>query len=141
MTMESRKLAGWLLIILPTVMYGGVNLLGILLNSQSGYIDNPLRQDFFRAGHAHAGILLILSLITLKYVDDAELSEGLKSYVKSSIPVSAIFMPAGFFFSMLMPTAAEPNNFIYLTYVGALLLASGVLILGIGLVREKKSEL
>ncbi|RFA32967.1 hypothetical protein CAI16_16520 [Virgibacillus dokdonensis] len=138
MNEESRKLAGWLLIILPTVMYGGISLLGFLLDSQSGYIDNPLRQDFFRAGHAHAGILLILSLITLRYVDEAALSRNLKSYVSSSIPLSAIFIPAGFFFSMLLPTSTEPNSFIYLAYLGAILLASGVLILGIGLVRNQK---
>lgn len=136
---DSRKLAGWLLIILPTVMYGGISLLGFLLDSQSGYVDNPLRQDFFRAGHAHAGILLILSLVTLKYVDDAELSNGFKIFVRSSIPFSAVFIPAGFFFSMLLPTANEPNHFIYLTYIGAILLASGVLILGVGLVRNKNS--
>lgn len=136
---ESRKLAGWLLIILPTVMYGGISLLGFLLDTESGYIDNPLRQDFFRAGHAHAGILLILSLVTLRYVDSAVLSDGLKSYVRSSIPTSAIFIPAGFFFSMLLPTATEPNGFIYLIYIGAILLASGVLLLGIGLVRNSKN--
>jgi len=134
---ESRRFAGWLIIILPTVIYGGVSLLGLLVDTQSGYIDNPLRQDFFRAGHAHAGILLLLSLVTLKYVDDTVLSIGLKRFVRSSIPLSAIFLPAAFFFSMLSPSATEPNAFIYLAYVGAVLLVLGLLVLGIGLVRKK----
>lgn len=135
---ESRRFAGWLIIILPTVIYGGVSILGFLVDTQSGYVDNPLRQDFFRAGHAHAGILLILSLVTLKYVDETALSKGLKSFVRSSIPLSAIFLPAAFFFSVLSPEATEPNGFIYLAYVGAVLLALGLLVLGIGLVRKRQ---
>jgi hypothetical protein len=35
----------------------------------SGYIDNALRQNFFRAGHAHAGVKVILSLICQLLVD------------------------------------------------------------------------
>jgi hypothetical protein len=31
--------------------------------SGSHYMDNPLRQNFFRAGHAHAGVFAILSLV------------------------------------------------------------------------------
>jgi hypothetical protein len=30
----------------------------------------------WRAGHAHAGVWLVLSLVTLRYVDEAALSEG-----------------------------------------------------------------
>jgi drug/metabolite transporter superfamily protein YnfA len=32
---------------------------------------NPLRQDLWRAGHAHAGVWLILALVALRYVDEA----------------------------------------------------------------------
>lgn len=136
MSSESKKLAGWLLIILPTVIYGGVSLLQFIMDTQSGYMENSLRQDLFRAGHAHAGILLILSLVTLRYVDLAILSDGLKWFVRSVIPLSAIFLPAAFFLSVLSPTATEPNGFIYLAFVGAILLAVGLLVLGIGLVRK-----
>ena len=44
MTEPSKKLAGILLIILPTVAYGGATLLTMLINPDSGYADNPLRQ-------------------------------------------------------------------------------------------------
>lgn len=140
MSEESRRFAGWLMIILPTVIYGGVSLLGFLMDTQSGYTDNPLRQDLFRAGHAHAGVLLILSFMTLFYVDQANLSDSLKWFVRSSIPLSAIFLPAAFFFSVLSPTANEPNGFINLAYVGAALLALGLIVLGIGLIRKKQES-
>ena len=137
MSPQSRRMAGILLIALPTVMYGGISLLYLLYNDPQ-YMQNPLRQNLFRAGHAHAGVLLILSLIALRYVDEATLSDRWKSIVRNFIPSAAILMPAGFFFSVLNPTATEPNSFIYLTYVGAIVLATGVLVLGIGLVRKRQ---
>ncbi len=63
MTREARIMSGIILIIVPTIQYGGYFLLTSLMNKSSGYMDNPLRQNFFRAGHAHAGVIVILSLI------------------------------------------------------------------------------
>jgi hypothetical protein len=57
MSEESRRVAGILLVVLPTVIYGGVSLLTMLISPGSGYMENPLRQNLFRAGHAHAGVL------------------------------------------------------------------------------------
>jgi hypothetical protein len=107
-----------------------------LLISDPTYAQNALRQDLWRAGHAHAGVLLILSLLTLRYVDEAKLSERLKWVVRTFIPGAAIFLPAAYFFSVLTPAATEPNAMIYLAYVGALLLVTGLLVLGVGLVRQ-----
>ena len=138
MTEKSRRLAGILLIVLPTVEFGGVTLLRMLIHDPR-YIANPLRQDLWRAGHAHAGVLLILSLLALRYVDETRLSEGSKAFVRFAIPSAAIFLPAAFFFSVLSPDATAPNGFINLAYVGAIVLASGLLCLGIGLVRSRRT--
>ena len=100
MTPETRKQAGILIVIIPTVIYGGVSILGFLIHDPA-YMQNPLRQNLFRAGHAHAGVLLILSLVSYLYVDDATLSPFWKSTVKSCIPAAAIFLPSAFFFSVL----------------------------------------
>ncbi|MEX6686777.1 hypothetical protein QTN47_04685 [Danxiaibacter flavus] len=135
MTTRSKRTAGILLIVLPTVIYGGVSLLNFLINDPR-YMQNQLRQNLFRAGHAHAGVLLILSLVALIYVDETALSENWKTIVRSCIPASAILLPAAFFFSVLKPDATEPNGFIYLAFAGAVILAFGLLVLGIGLVRK-----
>jgi hypothetical protein len=136
MTSDSRRLAGILLIVLPTVMIGGVSILRLLIGDPA-YMDNPLRQDLWRAGHAHAGVLLILSLIALRYVDEASLSGTLKGFVRLAIPSSAILLPAAFFLSVLSAEATQPNGFIYLAYVGAFVLALGVVTLGVGLLRSR----
>jgi hypothetical protein len=99
MSPESRRIAGILLVVLPTVMIGGVSLLSFLIRDPS-YMANQLRQDLWRAGHAHAGVLLVLSLLALRYVDDTSLSPRAKWFVRLSIPSSAIFLPAAFFLSI-----------------------------------------
>ncbi len=137
MNYKSRRMAGILIIILPAVIYGGVSILTFLISDPT-YIKNPLRQDLWRAGHAHAGVILLLALIALRYVDDANLSNNLKRVVREAIPISAILLPVGFFLSVLEPDATEPNGLIYLAYIGAVVLAIGLLILGIGLIRNPK---
>jgi hypothetical protein len=136
MSGESRRLAGILLVVFPAVIYGGVSLLQLLIDQQSGYIQNPLRQDLWRAGHAHAGVLLVLSLVVLRYVDEAELSAASKGFVRHATPTAAILLPLAYFLSVLSPTATEPNALIYLAFVGAVILAAGLIMLGVGLLRR-----
>ena len=138
MTKESRALAGSLLIILPTVMMGGGSLLSLLLTDGSGYMLNPLRQNLWRAGHAHAGVYLVLALVVLRYVDEADLSAGAKRFVRLAAPMAAIFVPAAFFLSLPKATSTQPNGFVYLAYVGAVILAAGVVTLGVGLIRAAR---
>lgn len=133
MSPASLNSAGILLILLPTVVLGGISILTLWIRD-AAYWRNPLRQSLWRAGHAHAGILLIVSLVALLYIDHTTLPEALKSVVRTALPMSAIFLPAAFFLSVLKADATKPNALIYLAYVGALFLATGLLILGIGLV-------
>jgi hypothetical protein len=79
---------------------------------------------------------LILALVALRYVDEANLSNFMKWIVRASMPIAAILVPAAFFLSVVSPDARAPNGLIYLAYVGAVLLAVGALALGIGLVRR-----
>jgi len=134
MSSESQHMAGVLIAVLPTVVFGGVSILYLWLGVNSDYMKNPLRQSLWRAGHAHAGVLLVVSLVALLYVDSAALSDDLKWLVRNTIPLAAIFLPAAFFLSVLKPDATKPNVLINLAYVGAVLLVTGLLTLGIGLI-------
>ncbi len=138
MSHESRRLAAILLIVFPTVVFGGASLLSMLIGNAEGYQDNPIRQDLWRAGHAHAGVLLILSLVFLRYVDDAVLSDRVKRLTRTSVPLAAIMLPVAFFLSVLSPDATEPNAIIYLAYLGAVILVAGMLSLGVGLWRASR---
>jgi len=132
-------LAGVLLVVIPTVMYGGLSLLFFLTRGAPGYVDNPLRHDLFRAGHAHAGVYLVLSLVMLRYVDEAMLPPFWKWIARIGAPIAAILIPAAFFFSVASPAAKEPNALINLAYVGAAFLATAVLTLGVGLIRATRA--
>jgi hypothetical protein len=138
MSPQSRLVAGIVLIIVPTVEIGGASILSLLI-ADPQYGDNDLRQDLWRAGHAHAGVWLVLSLVALRYVDEASLSEGMRWVVRLAFPVAAVLMAVGFFLSVLSPEATEPNAMINLTFVAGLLLGVGVLTLGIGLIRGRRT--
>ena len=135
MTREARLMSGIILITVPTIQYGGYFLLTSLMNKSSGYMDNPLRQNFFRAGHAHAGVIVILSLICQVLADAAVLPSGLLWSVRVAIPLAAILISAGFFFAVIPPDATHAGPAVNLIYLGAIALAFGVLTLGVGMIR------
>ncbi len=139
MSRETKMTAGILLVVLPSVMYGGLTLLGMLIGTPPGFADNPLRHDLWRAGHAHAGVYLVLSLVMLRYVDDAVLAPPWKWLARTGAPIAAILIPAAFFLSVASPGAKEPNGLINLAYVGAVFLAGAVLSLGVGLIRAARA--
>jgi len=135
MTREAKLISGIILITVPTIQYGGYFLLTSLMDKTSDYMANPLRQNFFRAGHAHAGVIVILSLICQLLADAAALPSPLLWFVRLGIPLAAILISAGFFFAVLPPNATQAGGAVNLIYMGAVILAGGVLSLGIGLLR------
>jgi hypothetical protein len=137
MSPQSRLVAGIVLIIVPTVEIGGASILSLLIADPT-YAQNELRQGLWRAGHAHAGVWLVLSLVALRYVDEATLSEGMRWVVRLAFPAAAVLMALGFFLSVLSEEATEPNALIYLTYVAGVVLAVGLLILAVGLLRSRR---
>lgn len=138
MSFESRRLAGVILILVPAVAFGGASLLSMIVGQVPGYLDNEVRQALWRAGHAHAGVLLILSLVLLRYVDEARLSGRWRWIARSGVPIAAILMPAGFFLSVVAPDMTEPNALIALVPLGGLFLVTAVLTLGVALIREPR---
>src|SRR5580704_10252478 len=107
MTRVATLMCGIILITVPTIQYGGYFLLTSLMDKGSGYMENPLRQNFFRAGHAHAGVIVILSLVCQMLADAAILPVPLLWFVRIGVPLAAILISAGFFFSVLPPTTTQ----------------------------------
>ncbi len=140
MSRATRLMAGLILLAVPTIEAGGSFLLRSLIDENSGYMDNALRQNFFRAGHAHAGVITLLALVCQILVDAAVLIPQLQWFVRVGVPVGGILMSAGFFTSMYSPTAETPGPIMTLIYVGALLVAVSVVTLGIGLIRKSPAQ-
>lgn len=126
----ARTTAGVLLLALVAVEYGGTFLLRVSRGSQPV---SPLQQSFFRAGHAHAGVLVVLALVCQLYVSAAGLAGLAQTIAAQGVALAAILMPAGFFLSVVGRDVRRPNRLIALVWLGAASLAAGVIALGVGL--------
>jgi hypothetical protein len=127
---DARSTAGILLLTIVAVETGGVYMYRVLRRRIQL---TPFQQAFARAGHAHAGVLVILSLIVQLYVGAAALEGAIAAVARNAVPLAAILMPAGFFLSSMGEGRTEPNRFVWLLYAGAVSLGLGVAALGIGL--------
>ncbi|MBA2954836.1 hypothetical protein GON03_10905 [Nocardioides sp. MAH-18] len=127
---ESRILAGVLLLSLVTVESGGLYMLQIV-RGRAGV--TPFQEKFARAGHAHAGVLLIVALLCQLYADATSQTGVLDWLSHLGVAVAALVMPGGFFLSSLGAGRTEPNRLVVMIPVGALILAAGLVSLGVGL--------
>ena len=117
---------------LITVEYGGWALLGFLTGQ--GRL-GPFREQFFRAGHAHAGVLLVLSLVYFVYLDKTDISTGLQWLAGVLLLVGIIAQSGGFFIHMGMGEAGRSSAGTVVTRAGALLIAAALVLLAVGLIR------
>jgi ABC-type thiamin/hydroxymethylpyrimidine transport system permease subunit len=74
MTKETKKISGIILISIVTIAYGGYFLLGLLSGQYEEMQLTEFQKAMFQAGHAHAGVLVILSLIAQLFVDQTSLT-------------------------------------------------------------------
>jgi hypothetical protein len=136
MTPETRITCGIILLTVPTIQYGGYFLLSIL----SGKTKLPLtdfQKSMFRAGHAHAGVLVMLAIIAEVLTDYAGLKPAWEHIVRTGFPAAAILVSGGFFASASGKNLTKPNKMIVILYLGVVLLATCLIALGIGLIQGK----
>jgi hypothetical protein len=132
---EARLVAGLTLLTVPAIVYGGVTLLGILTRGAAGLAPgglalNETQWALFRAGHAHAGVWVVLSLVLQVLLDSAALSLPLRWLARVSAPVAAVAISGGFFGLAFAPA------FRWLMYFGAASLVLAVILTGVGLLRR-----
>ncbi len=130
---DSINIAGILLITIVAVEWGGLVVLRMVRGQRPA---TEFQRTFARAGHAHAAVLVVLSLVVQIYADVAGQSGVLDAVSRLGAPAAAILFPLGYFLSSAGAGRTEPNRLILLLYAGAVALAAGVLSLGIGLLVE-----
>jgi len=97
---ESKIICGVLLILVPTIVYGGITLLGIVTQGSAGMSPGDLslsetQRALWRAGHAHAGVFVILAILLQLLVDQATLSKSFKWLARLGAPIASVLVPAG----------------------------------------------
>jgi hypothetical protein len=131
MSDATRVTAGVLFLTIPTIEFGGWFLLRIARGKQ-GVTEK--QRTFFRAGHAHAGVFVILALLSQLFVDAADINGAAELIARTGVATAAILVPAGFFLSVARPGATTPNRLVLLIPIGMATLAAGVITTGIALI-------
>jgi hypothetical protein len=137
MSREGRIVAGITILTIPTIMYGGMTLLGVLTHGVAGLSSgsmalNETQWALFRAGHAHAGVWVALSLVIQVLLDSAVLSPSVKWIARVAAPVAAVAVSGGFF------GLAFSSRFTSLLDFGAGCLLVTALLTGIGLLGTQR---
>jgi hypothetical protein len=118
------------LLLLVSVEYGGWSLLGFLTGR--GQL-REFREQFFRTRHAHAGVLLVLSLVYFLYLDRTGYSTGVQWLAGLLVLVGIMAQSGGFFLHLALGQMDRSSVGTTVTRSGALLLAAALIILAIGL--------
>lgn len=130
LTDAARLTAGIVLLTVVGIESGGVFLVRVVTRRVPA---TGFQTSFFRAGHAHAGALVILGLVCLLLTEATGLAGPWRWLAATGVLVAAILLPAGFFLSAVGPGRETPNRAVVLLPVGAVVLAAGVVTLAVGL--------
>ncbi|WP_456825284.1 hypothetical protein [Cellulomonas sp. P5_E12] len=130
LTDAARTTAGVVALTVVAIESGGAFLLRVATGKNQA---TDFQKAFYRAGHAHAGVLVTLGLVCLLLGEATSLTGFWRWLAQTGVLLAAIVMSAGFFFSAMGPGRERPNRAVALLGVGAVLLAAGVVTLGVGL--------
>lgn len=122
--------SGAILLIVLTIAFGGTSLLKV---ATGGVPTNDLQKSFFRAGHAHAGVLVILGLVIRLLLADGRVPDWSRA-LSDGVLYAAILMSAGFFLSVTGKDPKRPNRLIALVWLGVVSLAVGLMGAGAGMI-------
>jgi hypothetical protein len=135
MSPDARLMCGISLVLVPTIVYGGLTVLGVISGGMYGAPAptglTSLQTTFYRAGHAHAGVLMLLSLFLQIFLDHAKLHASIIWPIRIGAIAAALLVSGGFFAVAHVPALRG------ILYIGALLVAVTTLTVGIGLVRSR----
>ena len=131
LTDAARVTAGIVALTVVGIESGGWFLFRVTTGQEPA---TDFQRSFYRAGHAHAGVLVTLGLVCLLLGEATTLSGGWRWLAQTGVLVAAIVLPAGFFLSAIGRGRDRPNGWVVLLAVGAVVLAAGVLTLGVGLI-------
>jgi hypothetical protein len=110
---------------LVSVEYGCWALLGLLTGRDK---IGEFRERFFCAGHAHARMLLVVSLIYFLYLDRTGYSTGAQRLAGMLLLLGILAQSGGFFVHVWLGQPARSSPGLIVTGAGAVLLAAALLI-------------
>lgn len=118
---------------LPTIAFGGTFLLSILRRQAGRENITDDQQAYFRAGHAHAGVLVLLGIIGQLVLDQSRFGNGMVWALRIGLFLSPLLISGGFFGGAPRTAGGPAAPLVKLVPVGAVVLGITTLGVGIGL--------
>jgi len=133
MSDASRWMIAITFISLPTIAFGGYFLLSILRRQASTEKITPEQNSYFRAGHAHAGVLVTLGLIGQLVLDQSRMGDGLVWALRIALVAAPLLISGGFFGGAPRTPGGPAAPLIRLVPIGAVLFGLTTIGIGVGL--------
>lgn len=130
-TLRTFSIIAW--VALPTVMFGGYALLGLLTRDAL----SAFQLTYFRAGHAHAGVLLLMALLYHHYMEQTSFRPAVQRWAAAGVLIGILAQSGGFFLHMVIGRPGAPSAGTMLTITGAVILTVAVLFLVYGLITAR----
>ena len=108
----TSRMIAFTLFAIVTVEFGGWSLLG-MLTSQGAITE--FEEQFFRAGHAHAGVLLTLALIYFVLMDRTDFEASRQRLLGLTLLTGILLQSGGFFLHMLVGEEGASSTGTFLT--------------------------
>ncbi len=117
------------LVLVALVLLSGLVLEGLYGLRAAPFMEDELRREFLRLGHAHGGVLGLLNLACVPLPERLGVPEGWARPVRAAALVGAVLVALGFALGGLWHSATDPGPAVLLVPAGALCLVSACLAL------------
>jgi hypothetical protein len=133
MSDQARWMIAIAFISIPTIAFGGTFLLSILRRQTGRENITEEQKAYFRAGHAHAGVLVLLNILGQLALDQSRFGEGLVWVLRIGLFASPLLVSGGFFGGAPRRAGGPTTPLMRLVPIGAVVLGLSTLGVGVGL--------
>jgi hypothetical protein len=118
---------------LPTIAFGGYFLLSILKKQAGTENISSIQREYFKAGHAHAGVLVTLSIIGQLVLDHSLFNDAVTWALRIGLFAAPLLISGGFFGGAPKTPEAKPGGLVKLISVGAVVMSISTIGVGLSL--------
>ncbi len=133
MSEATRWMVALAFISLPTIAFGGSFLLTILKRQVGTENITSVQREYFKAGHAHAGVLVTIAIVGQLVLDYSRFQDWTVWLLRIGLFISPILISAGFFGGAPRTADAKTGSLVRLISIGAVIFGISTLGLGVSL--------
>jgi len=133
MSDASRWMIALAFISLPTIAFGGSFLLTLLKRQVGTEKITSIQREYFRAGHAHAGVLVTIAIIGQFILDYSRFQDWAVWLLRLGLFISPLLISAGFFGGAPRKEDNQPGSLVKMISIGAIIFSISTLGVGISL--------